>query len=245
MSLLSLLPPLSKGERRPKSNKSVRFTPGTAGSVLSSDDEPEDVPDPSKIWAMPPPRKFDYEWRFDAPARVIVHGVDINAKHVAEIDGEVVPVSGVGGVCTPTSAFGRGAAPGSGTERAGSAAMIVSGVSFFGSSASCGSSGVSATAGTSVRCAFSGETVAMPGFDAAASFIAAYTANFQAFQRYFDPPVLLALGWGLALAVGARTSAGPLGSSRVAVAALGMAAMQAVFAAATLYLKMGFDPGAN
>ena len=83
-------------------------------------------------------------------------------------------VSGVGGVCTPTSAFGRGAAPGSGTERAGSAAMIVSGVSFFGSSASCGSSGVSATAGTSVRCAFSGETMAMPGFDAAAGFIAAF-----------------------------------------------------------------------
>ena len=78
-----------------------------------------------------------------------------------------------------------------------------------------------------------------------ASFIAAYTANAQVFQRYFDPPVLLALGWGLALTVGARTSAGPLGSSRVAVAALGMAAMQAVFAAATLYLKLGFDPGAN
>ena len=76
----ALLPPLSKGERRPKSNKSVRFTPGTAGSVLSSDDEPEDVPDPSKIWAMPPPRKFDYEWRFNAPAKVLVHGVDINAR---------------------------------------------------------------------------------------------------------------------------------------------------------------------
>ena len=76
----ALLPPLSKGERRPKSNKSVRFTPGTAGSVLSSDDEPEDVPDPSKIWALPPPRKFDYEWRFHAPAKVLVHGVDINAR---------------------------------------------------------------------------------------------------------------------------------------------------------------------
>ena len=58
----------------------MRFTPGTAGSVLSSDDEPEDVPDPSKIWAMPPPRKFDYEWRFNAPAKVLVHGVDINAR---------------------------------------------------------------------------------------------------------------------------------------------------------------------
>ena len=76
----ALLPPLSKGERRPKSNKSVRFTPGTAGSVLSSDDEPEDVPDPSRIWALPPPRKFDYEWRFHAPAKVLVHGVDINAR---------------------------------------------------------------------------------------------------------------------------------------------------------------------
>ena len=76
----ALLPPLARGERRPKSNKSVRFTPGTAGSVLSSDDEPEDVPDPSKIWALPPPRKFDYEWRFNAPAKVLVHGVDINAR---------------------------------------------------------------------------------------------------------------------------------------------------------------------
>ena len=76
----ALLPPLARGERRPKSNKSVRFTPGTAGSVLSSDDEPEDVPDPSKIWALPPPRKFDYEWRFHAPAKVLVHGVDINAR---------------------------------------------------------------------------------------------------------------------------------------------------------------------
>ena len=84
----ALLPPLSKGERRPKSNKSVRFTPGTAGSVLSSDDEPEDVPDPSKIWALPPPRKFDYEWRFHAPAKVLVHGVDINARPgpVAELN---------------------------------------------------------------------------------------------------------------------------------------------------------------
>lgn len=79
----------------------------------------------------------------------------------------------------------------------------------------------------------------------AASFLAAYTANAQAFQRYFDPAVLLALGWALALAVGARTSAGPLGSSRVALAAVGMAAMQAVFAVATLYLKMEFDPGVN
>ena len=79
----------------------------------------------------------------------------------------------------------------------------------------------------------------------ALSFVAAYTANAQAFQRYFDPPVLLALGWGLALVVGARTSAGPLSGSRVAAAALGMAAMQAVFAVATLYLKLGFHPGAD
>ncbi|MEE2971915.1 MAG: hypothetical protein VX672_02220, partial [Planctomycetota bacterium] len=79
----------------------------------------------------------------------------------------------------------------------------------------------------------------------AASFLAAYTANFQAFQRYFDPAVLLVLGWGLALAAGARTAAGPLGPARVAVAGLGMAIMQAVFAVATLYLAMGFDPDLN
>ena len=83
----------------------------------------------------------------------------------------------------------------------------------------------------------------MVGF--AASFLAAYTANAQAFQRYFDPPVLLTLGWCLALTVGGVTSGGPLTPARAACAGLGMAAMQAVFAVATLYLRLGFDPAAS
>ena len=79
----------------------------------------------------------------------------------------------------------------------------------------------------------------------AASFIVAYTANAQAFQRYFDPPVLLALGWALALTIGARTSAGSPGFPRIVVAGLAMAGMQAVFSGVTLYLQLGFDPGSN
>ena len=70
------------------------------------------------------------------------------------------------------------------------------------------------------------------------SFLAAYTANAQAFQRYFDPPALLAIGWGLAVAAGARTQAGPVTGGRIAVAGLGVAAMQMVFAAATLHLPL-------
>lgn len=70
------------------------------------------------------------------------------------------------------------------------------------------------------------------------SFLAAYTANTQAFQRYFDPPVLLAIGWALAAAVGARTDAGPISGPRVAVAGLGCFAIQAVLATATLYLPL-------
>ena len=61
--------------------KSVRFTPGTPGSAASgSDGEGPEVPDSEHIWSMPPPAKFDYEWRYVAPAQVIVHGVDVNAK---------------------------------------------------------------------------------------------------------------------------------------------------------------------
>ena len=54
------------------------------------------------------------------------------------------------GCWAPTSAFGRGAKSGSGMLRAGSAAMIVSGVSFSGSGAC-----ASATCGISARFAFS------------------------------------------------------------------------------------------
>jgi hypothetical protein len=70
------------------------------------------------------------------------------------------------------------------------------------------------------------------------SFLAAYTANAQAFQRYFDPPTLLAIGWGLAAAANARTEAGPVTNGRLGVAAVGVAAMQMVFAVATLYVPL-------
>ncbi len=70
------------------------------------------------------------------------------------------------------------------------------------------------------------------------SFLAAYTANAQAFQRYFDPPALLAIGWGLAAAANARTEAGPVTNGRLGVAAVGVAGMQMVFAVATLYLPL-------
>lgn len=70
------------------------------------------------------------------------------------------------------------------------------------------------------------------------SFVAAYTANVQAFQRYFDPPVLLLLGWAAALTVGSRTDAGVISRTRV-VFVVGVAAfMQAVFAIATIYLPL-------
>lgn len=80
----------------------------------------------------------------------------------------------------------------------------------------------------------------MLGF--AVSFLAAYTANAQAFQRYFDPPVLLALGWALSLSSGASTSGGVVSSGRIAWAGVGMGGLQVVFAVATLYLKLGFPP---
>ena len=63
------------------------------------------------------------------------------------------------------------------------------------------------------------------------SFIAAYTANSQAFQRYFDPPVLLLIGWSLAIAH--RENDGV--DRRIMLAGLGCAAMQVVFAGWTLY----------
>ena len=80
----------------------------------------------------------------------------------------------------------------------------------------------------------------MIGF--AASFLAAYTANAQAFQRYFDPMVLLAIGWTMLLASGAVSAGGILTPLRIASAGIAAAAMQAVFAIATVYLKLGFAP---
>ena len=81
----------------------------------------------------------------------------------------------------------------------------------------------------------------MVGF--AVSFLAAYTANAQAFQRYFDPPVLLALGWALSLASNASTSGGRVSPGRIACAGIAMAAMQVFFAVSTLYLRLGTAPG--
>lgn len=65
----------------------------------------------------------------------------------------------------------------------------------------------------------------------AISFVAAYTANSQAFQRYFDPPILLLIGWSLAIAH--READGM--DRRIVMAGLGCAAMQLVFASWTLY----------
>ena len=77
--------------------------------------------------------------------------------------------------------------------------------------------------------------MAVLGLGFALSFVVASSANAQAFQRYFDPPVLLALGWCLAGFAGARTSAGTISSRHVAIAALSSFAMQACFAGLTLY----------
>ncbi|MDA9858809.1 hypothetical protein N9D23_11875 [Rubripirellula sp.] len=90
----------------------------------------------------------------------------------------------------------------------------------------------------------------------AISFSTAYTVNSWAFQRYFDPTILLAIGWCLASLEtstrvrGAPESAPsglgradckPLGLVQVRLAAIGVFAMQAVFAAFTLYGKMGWS----
>ena len=75
------------------------------------------------------------------------------------------------------------------------------------------------------------------------SFLAAYTANLQAFQRYFDPVVLLAAGWSLSLMHGGRTDAGPVTGSRLVVAGAATAALQIVLATATLYVPLLLEHG--
>ncbi|MCH2145301.1 MAG: hypothetical protein MK082_09180, partial [Phycisphaerales bacterium] len=65
----------------------------------------------------------------------------------------------------------------------------------------------------------------------ALSFLAAYTANTQAFQRYFDPPVLLAIAWALALMHRERSGM----DRRITIAAAACAVMQLVFAGWALY----------
>jgi hypothetical protein len=77
--------------------------------------------------------------------------------------------------------------------------------------------------------------MALLGLGFALSFVVASSANAQVFQRYFDPPVLLALGWCLVGFAGARTSAETISSRQVAIAALSSFTMQACFAGLTLY----------
>ena len=72
----------------------------------------------------------------------------------------------------------------------------------------------------------------------AISFLAAYTVNSSAFQRYFDPPILLAIGWCLASLDSRRTAYGTIGRGQLRVAAFGVFSLQAVFAFLTLYAKM-------
>ena len=77
---------------------------------------------------------------------------------------------------------------------------------------------------------------ALLGIVFAASFLAAYTVNSQAFQRYFDGPVLLALGWAMALAI--RTGEDEHESDdrqQLLVAGVLAAAMQFVFSCWTIY----------
>ena len=67
-------PRTSPGARSTSKSK-VRFTPGTAGSDGGLlDGEGPVVPDSKALWRMPPPAAFSYDWKFDAPKRVIVHG---------------------------------------------------------------------------------------------------------------------------------------------------------------------------
>ena len=67
-------PRTSPGARSTSKSK-VRFTPGTAGSDGGLlDGEGPVVPDSKALWRMPPPAAFSYDWKFDAPKRVIVRG---------------------------------------------------------------------------------------------------------------------------------------------------------------------------
>jgi len=77
----------------------------------------------------------------------------------------------------------------------------------------------------------------------AVSFLAAYTVNSSAFQRYFDPPILLAIGWCLASLDAGRTTYGPIGRGQLRLAAFGVFSLQAVFTFLTLYAKMCWAEG--
>lgn len=68
-----------------------------------------------------------------------------------------------------------------------------------------------------------------------ASFLAASTVNSQAFQRYFDGPTLLFLGWSLVLTIRSTDSND---EQRVVFTCALMALIQAVFCSYTLYLPL-------
>ncbi len=76
----------------------------------------------------------------------------------------------------------------------------------------------------------------------AVSFLAAYTVNSFAFQRYFDPPLLLALGWCLASLEFRETSGGRIGRGQLRLAAAGVCSMQVVFSGISIYLMLGWAP---
>lgn len=81
----------------------------------------------------------------------------------------------------------------------------------------------------------------MTGF--AVSFLAAYSVNSSAFQRYFDPPVLLAIGWCLASLDSGRSTYGPIGRGQLRLAAFGVFSVQAIFTFLTLYARMRWTEG--
>lgn len=74
----------------------------------------------------------------------------------------------------------------------------------------------------------------------AASFLAAYTVNSQAFQRYFDGPVLLFAGWCMVLAMRKDENNG---GQRVLFCSALMALMQLVFCSWTIYRPLFFGDG--
>ena len=52
--------------------RSPRGPGGRAGGLLAG--VGPGGPDSKALWRMPPPAAFSYDWKFDAPKRVIVHG---------------------------------------------------------------------------------------------------------------------------------------------------------------------------
>ena len=148
------------------------------------------------------------------------------------IAGAVIGLA-MGLVLESTPGFGVGRTGGWLWSFAGQTPEILGRSSMLIIGSMCGGAAVGAAYGLLVA---AGRTrMALLGLGFALSFVVASSANAQVFQRYFDPPVLLALGWCLAGFAGARTSAGTISSRQVAIAALSSFTMQACFAALTLY----------